>query len=121
MNAFLGGDLYQDLPSEYECKVEHHMTKPYDVAIHDVNVLEDTKLASIIGAGSHGVNSYHHQAVKNASDKVIVSAVSEDGLVEAIEVKDQKFAIGVQWHPEFSYEVNEDSVKLIQAFIEACK
>jgi len=121
MNAYLGGDLYQDLPTEYNCKVEHHMTKPYDVAIHEVEILENTKLAAILGVGKIGVNSYHHQAVKNVSDKVIVSALSEDGLVEAIEVKGQTFAIGVQWHPEFSYEVNEDSVKLIQAFIEACK
>lgn len=121
MNAYLGGSLYQDLPTEYECMVEHHMEPPYDRAVHNVDVYEGTMLANIIGAGKHGVNSYHHQAIKTISPKVIPAAVSEDGLIEAIEVKDNKFAIGVQWHPEFSFKVNEDSIKLVQAFINACK
>lgn len=121
INACLGGDLYQDLPTEYDCKVEHHMTPPYDRAAHKVNVLEGSMLAGIIGAGIHEVNSYHHQAVKTPADVVEVMAFSEDGLVEAVSVKNKKFAVGVQWHPEFSYEVNEDSRKLVQAFVDACK
>ena len=47
-------------------------------------------------------------------------AESEDGLVEAIAVKNHRFAIGVQWHPEFSYENNEESMNLIKAFIKEC-
>lgn len=121
MNAFLGGDLYQDLPTEYHSGVEHHMVPPYDVAVHKIDVLEGTLLAGILGSGLHGVNSYHHQAVKTPADCVDVMAVSEDGLVEAISVKNQTFAVGVQWHPEFSYQENEDSVKLVRAFVEACK
>lgn len=120
MNAYLGGDLYQDLPTEYPSKVEHHMTPPYDASIHQVRVLEGTMLADILGSGMHGVNSYHHQAVKTPADCVEIMAVSEDGLVEAISVKNQTFAVGVQWHPEFSYLVNEESVKLVQAFVDAC-
>ena len=121
MNAYLGGDLYQDLPTEYECKVEHHMNPPYDVAAHKVDFLEGTMLADLIGSGIHEVNSYHHQAVKIPADSVNVMAVSEDGLIEAISVKNKKFAVGVQWHPEFSYKVNDESVKLVQAFVDACK
>jgi len=121
MNAHLGGTLYQDLETEYTCKVEHHMEAPYDRAAHQVDVYEDTILADIIGAGKHEVNSYHHQAVKELSPLVETMAVSEDGLVEAIAVKDKKFAIGLQWHPEFSYENNEESIKLVQAFVDACK
>ena len=121
INAYLGGTLYQDLPSEYQSIIEHHMTPPYDRKAHTIEVIADTRLADIIGMGIHQVNSYHHQAIKNLSEKVEKMAISEDGLVEAIEVKGQKFAIAVQWHPEFSFENNEDSVKLIQAFISACK
>ena len=47
-------------------------------------------------------------------------AKSSDGLIEAVEVRDKKFAIGVQWHPEFSYEKSEDSIKIIKAFVDAC-
>ncbi len=120
LNACLGGTLYQDLPSEYKSEVEHHMTPPYDRTAHNVNVLNDTKLAKIIGEGIHGVNSYHHQAIKALSPRVNVMAYSEDGLVEAIEVKDQDFAVAIQWHPEFSYQTDPDSMKLVQAFVNAC-
>ncbi len=121
VNAYLGGTLYQDLPTEYDSQVEHHMKPPYDRAVHKVTVYDGSKLADIIGAGDHEVNSYHHQAVKELSPKVTAMAVSEDGLVEAMDIKHQSFAVAVQWHPEFSYEVSEDSVKLVQAFITACE
>ena len=121
VNAYLGGTLYQDLPTEYQCKVEHHMEPPYDRAAHKVEILKGTKLAEILGEGIHEVNSYHHQAIKELSPEVEKMAVSEDGLVEAIEVKNQTFAIAVQWHPEFSYESNEDSMKLVSAFINKCE
>lgn len=121
MNAYLGGTLYQDLPSQYDSSTEHHMTKPYDQAIHEVEVIEGTHLACIIGAGKRGVNSYHHQAIKDLAPGLKKMAISEDGLIEAVEVEGKLFAIGVQWHPEFSYENNEDSIKILQAFVEACK
>ncbi len=119
MNAFLGGDLYQDLDTEYDSKVEHHMSPPYDRAAHGITVMENTILADIIGAGEHEVNSYHHQAIKKVSDKVMVMAVSEDSLAEAISVKGKRFIVGIQWHPEFSYESDENSRKIVQAFVDA--
>ena len=121
LNAYLGGTLYQDLPTEYDSSIEHHMTPPYDRTAHKVTVLADTVLAEILGAGELPVNSYHHQAVKNTAPGVTTMAVSEDGLVEAISVDGKKFAVGVQWHPEFSYENNAQSLKLVQAFVDACR
>ncbi|MBP3806215.1 MAG: gamma-glutamyl-gamma-aminobutyrate hydrolase family protein [Oribacterium sp.] len=121
INAYLGGTLYQDLPSEFDSKIEHHMLPPYEQAAHKVNVEVGTKLSCIIGPGIHEVNSYHHQAIKKLSPRVTKMTTSEDGLVEAIEIKDQRFAVAVQWHPEFSYKVCEDSIKLVQAFVDACR
>ncbi len=120
LNAALGGTLYQDLPTEYDSQVEHHMSPPYDRAAHKVEVLENTVLSDILGAGIHEVNSYHHQAVKELSPKVEGLAISEDGLIEAIAVKNHRFAIGVQWHPEFSFSNNEESVKIVKAFVDEC-
>ena len=120
MNAYLGGDLYQDLPTEYECKVEHHMTPPYNRTAHKVEVLGGSMLADIIGAGVHEVNSYHHQAIKCLADSLKSMAVSEDGLIEAACVKNKRFMLGVQWHPEFLYEVSSDSVRIMQAFVNSC-
>ena len=67
------------------------------------------------------MNSCQHQAVKKTAPGVTTMAVSEDGLVEAISVDGQKFAVGIQWHPEFSYENNAQSLKLVQAFVDACR
>lgn len=123
MNAYLGGDLYQDLETEYKSAsgktAEHHMTPPYDRAVHTVTVKAGSRLADIMGAGEHGVNSYHHQAVKTPAESVEIMAVSEDGLAEAFMVKEKRFMLGVQWHPEFSYMVNPDSQKILRAFVHA--
>ena len=121
LNAYLGGTLYQDLPTEYDSTIEHHMTPPYDRTAHKVTILADTVLAEILGEGELPVNSYHHQAVRDLAPGVTKMAVSEDGLVEAISVDGKKFAVGVQWHPEFSYENNAQSLKLVQAFVDACR
>lgn len=120
INAYLGGTLYQDLPTEYNSKIEHHMMPPYDRAAHSVIVADNTILSDIIGPGIHEVNSYHHQAVKDLSPRVIQMASSSDGLVEAIAVRDHRFAIGVQWHPEFSYRNNRESMLLVKAFVDEC-
>ena len=120
MNAHLGGSLYQDLPTEHPSKVEHHMSPPYDRPVHKISVLQGTHLADIIGEGIHEVNSYHHQAVRTPAERVEVMALSEDGLAEAIEVKGSRFIMAVQWHPELSYRTNEDSICLVQAFVDAC-
>ena len=83
--------------------------------------LPDTVLSDILGAGHHAVNSYHHQAIRIPAPSVEVMAVSEDGLIEAISIKNQLFAVGVQWHPEFLYKDDKDSRKLVGAFVDACK
>lgn len=121
MNAHLGGTLYQDLPSEHKSGVNHQMVKPYDRAVHKVEVYENNILSDIIGAGEYGVNSYHHQAIKDLAKDLEVLAKAEDGIVEAVSVKGKKFALAVQWHPEFSFEKDTRAVKLIQAFVDACK
>lgn len=97
------------------------MTAPYDRPVHKVTVKEGTLLADIIGAGEHGVNSYHHQAVKDLAPKAEAMAYSEDGLVEAISVPDKTFIAGVQWHPEFAFEEDLECKAIVQAFVDACK
>jgi len=121
MNVLMGGSLYQDLETEYESDIEHHMSKPYDRVAHKVNVMDNTPLADIIGAGTHGVNSYHHQAVRDVADSVKVMATAEDNLVEAIYVPDKSFIMAIQWHPEFSYKTDGDALKIMQAFADACR
>ena len=96
------------------------MASPYDRPVHKVTVKEETLLADIIGAGEHGVNSYHHQAVKDLAPKAEAMAYSEDGLVEAIAVPDKTFIVGVQWHPEILGLGDKVANNLFTAFVEAC-
>lgn len=116
LNATLGGTLYQDLPTEHP-GVEHDMEPPYDRAIHRVFVLEGTPLADIVGSGSIEVNSYHHQAIRDLVPSLQVSAVSEDGIVEAVWMPGKRFFQAVQWHPETLYRKEEKCRRLIEVFV----
>ncbi len=85
------------------------------VPLHDVTIAEGTKLATIFGAGKRSVNSRHHQVVGRLGEGLIVSARAADGVTEAIERPDRKFAVAVQWHPE---DLPQDGA-LFQAFQDA--
>ena len=117
MNSCYDGTLYQDLATEYNSCIDHHMKPPYDRVAHQVTIQKDTPLYTILGKEQMGVNSYHHQAIRKLSPFFQTMALSEDGLIEGIYMPFHKFIVGVQWHPEFSYDVDENSRKLINAFV----
>ncbi len=119
INVLQGGTLYQDLSSEYDSSIEHHMEPPYTKVAHKVNIAKQTPLYELLLTEQMGVNSYHHQAVKDLGSDLEVMAVSEDGLVEAIRHIGKKFVWAFQWHPEFDFEVNPNSKKIFDAFIKA--
>lgn len=121
MNAVMGGTLYQDLPSENQSDIEHHMKAPYDREAHKVRIVEDTPLATLLQSDRIAVNSYHHQAVKALAEPLCAMAYAEDEIVEAVYMPGKKFIWGLQWHPEFSYEVSETSRRILEAFLAAAK
>lgn len=125
INALCGGTLYQDLPSEYDHPkaidhVNHQMEPPYDKPCHKVSLIEGTPLALLAGCSEMGVNSYHHQAIRELSPKLKAMALSEDGLVEAVYMPDKRFIEAVQWHPEFDFHCNEVSRRLFGALHTEC-
>lgn len=120
LNAFLGGTLYQDIPEQHPSDVNHHQTPPYDVPVHEVNIVEGSSLFKLFNATTVSVNSYHHQAVKELSKSLKAMAISTDGLVEAAEMVGKKFIWAVQWHPEFSYRSDENSMKIFREFVKNC-
>lgn len=121
INALYGGSLWQDLPTQHPSPVEHHGHAPYERPVHAVDVLPGTPLASCIGVGTHAVNSYHHEAVRDVAPGLEVMAVSEDGLTEAVRDPQARFLWALQWHPEFAFKVDGSSRKIFSAFVEACK
>lgn len=120
-NVMLGGTLWQDLPTERPSPVEHHETPPYDKVAHTVSVVPGTPLHRIVGVGEMGVNSYHHQGVKELGRGLEAAAAAPDGLVEALYLPGHRFALAVQWHPEFSRLSDENSRKIFSAFVRACR
>ncbi|MCR4891114.1 MAG: gamma-glutamyl-gamma-aminobutyrate hydrolase family protein [Lachnospiraceae bacterium] len=119
VNAALGGTLYQDIPTQHPSDIEHHQSAPYDIPAHEVKILPETPLYSLVGKESLAVNSYHHQAVKDVAEGLEVMALSTDGLVEALYMPSHPFLWAVQWHPEFSYQKDEVSKKILRAFVES--
>lgn len=119
MNVLMGGTLYQDLPTEYSSKIEHHQHPPYDHPSHLVDLVKESPLYHLLDSERIMVNSYHHQAIKELASDLVAMAYSEDGLVEAVVLPKKSFVWAVQWHPEFSYEVDENSRKILGEFVKA--
>lgn len=124
INALCGGTLYQDLPTEhlYNIGIEgrtHQMTPPYDQEWHKVSIVEGSPLHDLTdGATEIGVNSYHHQAIKELAPSLRSMAVAKDGIIEAIYMPSKKFVWAVQWHPELNFQKEESSRQIMKSFIE---
>ena len=121
INVALGGSLYQDLATQYPLKADHRMKPPYNRAIHKVNILPNTPFSDIIPCTELGVNSCHHQAIKELAPCLKTGAISEDGLIEAVYMPDRKFVMATQWHPEFALNADMYSEVFFAKFVEACQ
>ena len=121
MNVGLGGSLYQDLPTQHPSDVCHRQEPPYYQPVHAVAVDPESSLGRLIQKDHLQVNSMHHQAIKDLAADFSVMAVSEDGLIEAAEIKGKRFAWAVQWHPEHLYPVDPDHRAVLEAFVQAAK
>lgn len=120
LNAALGGTLYQDLPVQRPSEIDHHMHSPYDRRCHDVNIIEGTPLHDLLRKNRVEANSIHHQAIKDLSPGLQSMAISTDGLIEGVYMPERRFVWGVQWHPEYWYQTNEDCRQIFRAFAENC-
>jgi putative glutamine amidotransferase len=116
VNVARGGTLVQDLPLERPSEVAHHLPKKENRRDHPVTVEPGTRLHRIAGASEIDVNSRHHQAIERAADGFVVAATAPDGVIEAIEAKDGRWLVAVQWHPE---NLTDDAVsrRLFREFV----
>src|SRR5579883_42774 len=115
-NVVHGGTLIQHLKPEGP-----HRLKQPDAIAHMVRVTKGTRLASILQEPEHAVNSRHHQAADRAGEGLIVSAISPDGVIEALERPDEPFAVAVQWHPEDRIQLSAGDRRLFEAFASAAR
>lgn len=121
INVALGGTLYQDLASQYDSPVDHAQFNIGDGIIHHVKVKPGTTLASIVKNERLPVNSRHHQAIKALAPGLVVSALSEDGLIEGIEHEDHYPGLAFQWHPENLSKKDPDMQALFNWLVERAR
>lgn len=121
LNVALGGDLYQDIPSQFPQDFPIAHTQPFDYVIpsHKVEVLPDTLLARLTGCQTLQVNSMHHQACRRLAPGLTACGHASGGLIEAIEKPDYPFFLGVQWHPEYLWEQDPSMRAIFEAFVKA--
>ncbi len=101
-----------------ESNINHYQDSD-DGYAHKVIINKDSLLYKIIGKEEISVNSFHRYHV-TVNNKYIVNATSKDGFIEGIELPDQKFHIGIQWHPDISYNFDSNARKLLNYFIDVC-
>jgi putative glutamine amidotransferase len=121
LNVSLGGTLYQDIDSQVPDAIKHAPCAHKSVNTHTIRIEKQTLLHDIIQRRKIWVNGKHHQAIKDLAPNLKISAVANDGIVEAVEDPTHKFVIGVQWHPEGTWEKNTNSKRLFRAFVKAAE
>jgi len=114
-----GGTLIQHIPDAVPGALAHEQPNPRTEPGHTVAVAPGTRLHAIVGGSTMEVNSAHHQAVATPGAGAVVNAVAPDGVVEGLEHPGYRFALGVQWHPE--YGVDPADAKILAAFVAACR
>lgn len=119
LNVALGGSLYQEW-SETPGRIPHMKSNyPMNGVAHFIQIDVGSALSRIVGTGTLGVNSFHHQAVKQVGEQLKAVATAEDGAIEAVEGQGPSFLLGLQWHPEKMYD-GPVQQQIFQAFIRAC-
>lgn len=117
MNVAMGGTLHTHIPDQVSNSLKHD-NEEFKIIAHPVNIAEDSKMAEIFGETLLHVNSLHHQGIKDLASNLRIVGHAPDGVVEAVEIADHPYAIGVQWHPEWLTD-QPAMQKLFKSFVDA--
>ena len=119
INVFFGGTLWQDLPSQHPSEIVHRQGKPYGIPTHDIRLNGD--LRTLLGKEVIEVNTLHHQAIKDLSNDLTPMAVAPDDIIEAVQMAGKRFVWAVQWHPEYMFRTDPNSLTIFSWFVKHCK
>jgi len=130
LNVALGGTLIQDVDVERTGRQQwsHEQRKsqpdaPLHAALHEIAIAPGTRLRDLAGADTLGVNTFHHQALKDVAPELVVTARSietqDAPLIEAVEAPQHRFVVGVQWHPERMWRQDATCARLFRALVRA--
>lgn len=122
MNVAMGGSLYQDIESQLEnTPIKHRQKAPHWYGTHHVILDRESNLYDIVGQEDVKVNSFHHQSVKDIAPGFSAIGHAADGVIEAIELVDHPFVIGLQWHPERMIDRYDHAQLIFEKFIKSAK
>jgi len=125
LNVAVGGTLYQDIGAEYPAALPHDRFptggRRRDDLSHDVRLAPGSRLATLLETDVLPVNSMHHQGIARLAPGLTAVAHAGDGLIEGVEGADDRFVLGVQWHPEDLVDVDPRMRRLFDAFIAAAR
>ncbi len=121
-NVARGGTLIQDIESQLPAAIKHEQGAPRERRSHRVRLLADGKLAHLAAGENTLVNSHHHQAIDAVGRGLRATAWAPDGLIEALEdERADRWAVGVQWHPEIAWAGDRLSTELFKEFVAATR
>jgi putative glutamine amidotransferase len=123
LHVAFGGKLVVDIASQNKSALNHsRFDRRWDF-IHQITLSPDSLLARIFKKEKIGVNSSHHQAVAELAQPFRVTAVSPDGIIEALELAEHgilPYLLAVQFHPERLVGAHPEFLELFRSFTEAC-
>jgi putative glutamine amidotransferase len=121
-NVARGGTLIQDIESQVPEAIKHEQGQPRTRRSHRLRLAGESLVARLAGAERALVNSHHHQALETLGRDLRATAWTADGLMEAIEdTQADRWAVGVQWHPEIAWPTDDFSNALFASFIQAAR
>lgn len=122
VNVALNGTLHQHVPDTFGEDIAHSQPGARSDRTHEVMIEPGSRLASLAGTDRLGVNSFHHQAIKDLGDGLTPVAWAPDKVVEAVERPGARgFLLAVQWHPEELVDVDPAALRLFEALVEAAR
>ena len=117
MNVARGGTLVQHLPDHVGHEDHRRALGTFENSDHDVRLQEGSLAARAAGEVRHGTKSHHHQGVERVGEGLVITGWSElDELPETLEIPGNRFALGVQWHPEA-----DDTSRIVGALVEEAR
>lgn len=125
LNVALGGTLVVDIPTQFPKAMNHRRMDKRSEVVHEVALTSDSLLARMTGKRRLGVNSTHHQAVGKVAAPLRVTGRSDDGIIEAMELKPGvakllPFLMSVQFHPERLAKKYAEHREIFRQFTQAC-
>ena len=120
INIAFGGSLYQDIYKQIPDALGHTSGFSIGGGYHTIEIVNNSLMYDIFNKDKIQVNSQHHQSIKDLGENLRVNANSLDGIIEGIESTNDRFILGVQFHPEAMIDRHGEVLDIFRYFISKC-